>query len=52
MNDGAILTFLAVLIAQNFGMWYRIGRVEQELRDIKYYVLKLNGEVYAEEKEI
>ena len=43
MSDSVMFGLLTAIIAQNTVLWLRIGKVEQELKDIKKYVLKING---------
>ena len=44
MSESVLFGLLASIILQNTLMYYRIGKIEQEVRDLKKYVLHLNSD--------
>ena len=50
--DGAVIGLLAAVLTQNTLLWIKVGKVEQELTDLKKYVLHINGDGNGKEKGV
>ena len=45
LMDGEIIVLVGAMAIGYASLWYKFGRLEQEVKDIKKYVLKLNGDL-------
>ena len=52
MHEEIIIAFMSVLLANHGIIYYQLGKIKQELKDIKRYVLKINGDKRAKKRRV